>query len=313
MRTNNSSQKSWSDRPKPSDAKYSGKGMPVELMIQLANSLNVDPWFSIPHLADDDYIRQFAILVRDRLKPGLKVYIEYSNETWNGTFQQTAYMGEQSSKLGWGNRPYQDGALYYARRSTEMFAIWEDVFGGVDRLVRVLASHAANAGLSKRIVTWENAYQKADALAIAPYFYAPLSNGATVDQVLDGARQNIEGNVRKWIVSQKAVADAYGLDLLGYEGGQHLVAPKPHINSPETQAITEVAIAANRDPRMYDLYMQYLDQWQDLGGGMMFHLLNVGYPSRYGMWGSLEYQTQPIAEAPKYRALMQYIKEAEGR
>ena len=51
----------WADRPLPGDAVYtSERGVPVEQMIDLANTLQADPWFCIPHQADDDYVRQFA-------------------------------------------------------------------------------------------------------------------------------------------------------------------------------------------------------------------------------------------------------------
>jgi hypothetical protein len=283
--------------------------MPVEIAIKLANTLNADPWFTMPHLADDDYVRQFATMVRDRLNPNLKVYIEYSNETWNSQFKQYAYMGQKAAELGIGTNAYTHGALYYSQRSVEIFDIWESVFEGNERLVRVLSSQAANAGLSKNIVKWNNAYLKADALAIAPYFQTPLTVGITTDQVIDGCRTYINGTVRTWLTRQKAVAQEFGLDLIAYEGGQHLIVKQPHINSTENQALTNVAIAANRDPRMYDLYKEYLNLWKEMGGGIMLHLGSVGGYGRYGMWGSLEYQDQPIKSAPKYRALMDYINE----
>jgi hypothetical protein len=312
MATNNSTQRRWSDRPRTTDATYANKGVPVEVMIQLANTLHADPWFTIPHLADDDYVRQFATLVRNQLDPTLKIYIEYSNETWNCQFTQCEYMGQQSGALGWGSNAYWDGALYHARRATEIFRIWESVFGGHDRFVRVLASQAVNAALSERIVTWENAYQNADAIAIAPYFSTELRPGITVDQVISGSRANIQGDIRRWIQEQKAVADRYNLDLLMYEGGQHLLAPTPWNDTPEMRAMTDTAIAANRDPRFYDLYIEYLRQWNELGGGMLMHFSSVGRFTRWGMWGVLEYQDQPLAQAPKYRALMQYITERQS-
>jgi hypothetical protein len=63
----------WADRPLPGDAVYtSERGVPVERMIDLANTLQAEPWFCIPHQADDDYVRQFAMLGEDpaRSAPG---------------------------------------------------------------------------------------------------------------------------------------------------------------------------------------------------------------------------------------------------
>lgn len=49
MHTNNSTISTWDDRPKPSDATFTTKGIPLELLIDLANRLNADPWFCMPH------------------------------------------------------------------------------------------------------------------------------------------------------------------------------------------------------------------------------------------------------------------------
>jgi hypothetical protein len=51
----------------------SGRGVALEHMIQLSNTLGSNPWFCMPHQANDDYIRNFAIMVRDTLRPDVKV------------------------------------------------------------------------------------------------------------------------------------------------------------------------------------------------------------------------------------------------
>ncbi len=61
----------------------------------------------MPHMASDDYIRHFAEMVKGGLKPGLKVYIEYSNECWNGIFAQARYCRDQGKKLGLSDNDYQ--------------------------------------------------------------------------------------------------------------------------------------------------------------------------------------------------------------
>jgi hypothetical protein len=69
--TNNSDQESWSDRPTLDDATFTIDGIPIELLCDLANRQQADAWFCIPHQADDDYIRQFARLVKENLDPEL--------------------------------------------------------------------------------------------------------------------------------------------------------------------------------------------------------------------------------------------------
>jgi len=140
--TNNSKQQSWAGRPTLDRATWAGDGgVPVEIMVELSNRLGIDPWFCIPHLADDDYVRNFAQLVRDTLKPGLKVHVEYSNEVWNSMFGQAQWAEAQAKERGIGpaDRPWEGRAQVYVQRSIDIFKIWEEVFGGRERLVRHLA------------------------------------------------------------------------------------------------------------------------------------------------------------------------------
>lgn len=81
----------WSARRVPQDAVWTIKGAPVETMVALSNRLRADPWFTIPHAADDEYVRRCAAFVRTSLDPRLKAYLEYSNEVWNDVYPQTAY------------------------------------------------------------------------------------------------------------------------------------------------------------------------------------------------------------------------------
>jgi len=49
MKTNGSAIEHWGDRPKPDDATYSLRGVPVEVMVDLCNRLGADAWFCMPH------------------------------------------------------------------------------------------------------------------------------------------------------------------------------------------------------------------------------------------------------------------------
>lgn len=77
--------RTWANRPRLNH----GSGVPLEDMVKIANELNVDLWYIIPTLADDDYVDQAAAYIRDNLNPSLNCYFEYSNEIWNaGMFPQ---------------------------------------------------------------------------------------------------------------------------------------------------------------------------------------------------------------------------------
>ncbi len=316
QRTNGNPLKSWKDRPKMTDARYStDSGVPVELMIQLANERGADPWFCMPHLADNDYVEQFATLVKKQLDPKRKVYIEYSNEVWNSQFPQAQYAANQGKEYKLSNDAYQAQLFYFSMRSVEIFKIWEKVFGGKDRLVRVMSAQAANSWTSEQVLTFGDAYKHTDALAIAPYFgnefgdpnKAEQTAQMSLDKLFAGLKAEVEGKNHKMIQEQAKLARRFKVQLIAYEGGQHLVG---HGGAENNAKLTDLFIAANRDPRMADLYRTHLKNWFAEGAGVYVVFSYVGKPSKWGSWGVLEYQDQPIDKAPKYRAV---VEAAQGK
>lgn len=125
--TNNSTQREWSDRPRPSSFTYS-RGAPVEIMVALTNAVGADPWFCIPHLADDDYINRFASAVLAGLNANLTAQYEYSNEVWNFIFGQAKWAQQQAERLWPGQG---DGWMqFYGARASEMAALIDTVYAG---------------------------------------------------------------------------------------------------------------------------------------------------------------------------------------
>ena len=319
MHTNGSKQAAWEDRPTPESCNFTEKGVPVEAMVDLCNRLKVNPWFCMPHLATDDYVRKFAEKVKATLDPSLRVHVEYSNEVWNGIFEQTRYAQAKARELGLGprERPWEGGAMYYAQRSVEIFALWEEVFGGRDRLVRVLAWQAAAGAYwtDGLLLGYKDTAKHADALAIAPYvtlcvpaksndakaLTADAVAGWTLDQLLDHVEKKALPESLKWIETQKKVADKYGLKLMAYEGGQHLVGVGGGENN---EAMTRLFQAANRHPRMGEIYTRYLDGWKAAGGDLFGVFSSTGKWSKWGSWGLTEYMEETEKDQPKYRAVM---------
>ena len=61
-------------------------------IIELANELGAKHfWITLPHLADETYVKGVAALARDILDPGIVVVLEWSNEAWNIAFTQGVY------------------------------------------------------------------------------------------------------------------------------------------------------------------------------------------------------------------------------
>jgi hypothetical protein len=169
-----------------------------------------------------------------------------------------------------------------------------------------------------------------DALAIAPYFGYYLSDGqfaATVDawaNEADGGMDKIfreitgrdaAGNVvtpplavaggwtpkdgslpetRRWIASSKAVADTYGIPLVGYEAGQHLQTYR----GGKTEAMFR---AANRHPRMGAAMKQLAEDWKAAGGQLFVPFSYTQRAVLGGAWGMKEHQRDDAA--PKWQAI----------
>ena len=314
--TNGSPQRDWADRPTPEYCNFTEKGVPVEVMVDLCNRLKANAWFCVPHAATDDYVRRLAELVKAKLDPSLRVHIEYSNEVWNGMFPQTAHSVAQAKALGLGpkERPWEGGGMYYARRSVEIFRIWEQVFGGRERLVRVLSWQAVSPWWTENIILpSEDACKSADALAIAPYFAmligpqtTPNSDtvaGWTVDRVLDYTENTALPEALKAVAGQKRAADKFGLRLVAYEAGQHLVGVGGGENN---EKMTALFLAANRHPRMGALYTKYLDAWKAAGGDLMCLFASTGGWSKWGSWGLTEYYDETEADQPKLKAVTEW-------
>jgi len=318
MHTNYSPVQSWSDRAKPADARYSSTaGVPVEVMCALANQLSANPWFCIPHMADDDFVAQFATIVRDQLNPTLKVHIEYTNEVWNGGFSQSPYCRDMGLALGLDTNESRARVYYYSKRSVEIFQIFEEVFGGTDRLVRVMGSQAANLGVSENALSYNDAYLYTDALAIAPYFGGYLGSATTQDAV---AAMSVDAFMNElatvalpqaigWMSMQANLAAKYGVQLIAYEGGQHLVGGGTARDNATLNALFD---AANRDPRMGTIYTDYFTAWTTITDGVFVHFTECGSFTRYGRWGTLEYLTQNTSNAPKFAAIQAFIDTAKA-
>ncbi len=150
MATNNSLLAQSADRPKPADYTYARLGAPIEVMVQLANTLQANPWFTLPHLAEDALVRDYARIVHDQLDPNLIAHVEYSNEVWNWQFAQSRWAEEQG-KLRWGQE--QTWVQYYGLRASEVADIWADVFKDAPtRLVRIVAVQTGWLGLETQIL-----------------------------------------------------------------------------------------------------------------------------------------------------------------
>jgi hypothetical protein len=323
MITNGSKVRSWGDRPRLEDASFATRGAPAEVMFDLCNRLKADAWICMPHLADDDYIRRFAQLAKEKLDRKRRIYVEYSNELWNSGFEQCKHAIEEGRRQGLGQpaAPWEGGWKFTAMRSAQIFKVWKEVFGEGPRLVRVLPSQAANAYISRQIMEYQDAYRSADALAVAPYITLTVGpeaqgdrgempgartvNSWTVDQVLNHVERVSLPQAVTWMREQKKAASERGLRLVAYEAGQHLVGI---LGAENDEKLTALLISANAHPRMKDIYGRYLDAWTKEGGDLLCHFNSMCRWDKWGSWGLLQFGDEDAARSPKFSATMHWAK-----
>lgn len=335
--TNDSKRERWSERPQR--AAPHQNPVAYEWMVDLCNRQNADLWLTVPHRtisratgdAPPDYALRLCLLIktgvdpreldltplRDRLatltaqdllaaggvktgeplRPDRKLFLEYSNETWNAIFQQAHYCGEEGLALGLDTNRWTAGFRFHAWAAIRLFRAADLVFGAdSSRVVKVLAGHSANPWIAGqhlevlRSSRWNPWSVRASALAIAPYF----------GHEVDGADPEAPTQLRRAIARAAAesaqhrkLADGVGLSLIAYEGGQH---------------VTKNAHLINRAPVMEELYREYLEALRP-HLALLVHYAHVGQAGSGGAWGALEYTGQPQAEAPKYRALVEWGRE----
>jgi len=283
----------------------------------LCNRLQADPWFTLPHLADDVFVREFAMAVKQSLDPNLKIYVEHSNEVWNGQFSQAQYVREQGLRLKLHDNPFQAQIRYHARRTAEIGRIFTDILGK-DRVVRVLGAWAHHHWTTTGMLQFEHTADNVDAVAVAPYFGGYLGSvkqqarveGMSLDDLFRELQAEALPKARKEIAEQMEVVRAFKLPLIAYEGGQHLLGADP---VKKNGRLNQLFDAANADPRMGELYKVYLDAWQELGGGLFVHYMNCSAMSVHGRFGALESFDQPTEAAPKFSALQSFIRQQAQR
>ena len=308
------------------------RGVALEYVIRITNEAGADPWINVPLVATDDYVDSMATMLRDRLDPERRVYIEFSNEVWNPSFPQHHVAAARGAALGLADQAAADrfrfvfedsesfaNALrYHSQRSVEIFDRFEQVFGSGDRIVRVMGgwltdSSELTSDVAEVILDWQDAYASCDLYAIAFYFGIFLAQeesiglveSSSVDAVLDTAEADIQ-NLLVIAGDLKVLTDARGIELATYEAGSHMVqaseTPYP------TELVEQKLTQAQAHPRLEGMYTTLLNGWAELGGHMS--LYNDLLP--LGGFGILNSWNQDLETAHKYRALQEFLLTSGG-
>jgi hypothetical protein len=280
--------------------------MALEYMVRLANDLDADAWFNMPHAAADDFVRRIATYVHDRLEPGRRVFVEWSNEIRNFAwgFEGSRWLDARTRLPGNEGLSHWEVAGREARRDME---IWSGVFAdAAGRVARVAAGWSANDWVSNEIATAMAG--SFDVIAIAPDMQptdeqrAGYSAATGVEQVPADTRSSIARMVAEVGRHRQIAADwsarlGRPIQVVAYEGGPHLDGRR---------APYQAAFNAAADRRMGVLTRDDLRAPDGAGLDLYLHfqLTASPYAGSFGDFGTLHRMDVAPATAWRYAAVV---------
>jgi hypothetical protein len=275
-----------------------------ESVIKFANAAGKDAWIGLPIRADDNYIRNLALLIRDgndvcaSLRPDLKLYLEYGNEIWNsGTYYQqwgwvtNAAFSVPALRFDGTTDPITLAYRYQAMRTVQISDIFRSVFGSDAMMTRIrpVVCHQQNyIDICNRTMTFiDRYYAKRDSrsnwgdphpvnyyvygFSSSTYFYPGYAPPTlTLDNIWNSGTF-VAANHYNALKSSAAIAKMYGLAYLAYEGGQH-----PNYNGDQT-----ITRQAAMDARMRAKQAEAQAVFNQLDGelNVLFHLIDKNLSS----------------------------------
>ncbi len=333
--TNGSTESAWSDRTLPQNSQQGRASW--EYIIQLCNETGKDGYINIPELATDDYVTKLANLIKygsdangniyssvqsnpvhPPLNANIHLYIENSNEVWNGGFQQMHQNHDAAvAEVNAGGSPLNyDGETNewswawrrIALRIKQISDIFRSVFGdsamppNSNARFRPLlewqygnAQDTANTGLA----FLNNYYNNANGNHVSnPHpvnYFLYGGGGAAYSGVKDAGASTIDGMynsglddgvVNGTVVSDVTFTSTYGLHDVAYEGGFEIGGD--YLSSLQKQA--------NVDPRAKNMEIQAQTLFTQNGGELLMYFDSTS--SNYGLA-----QPTVLDSTPKLQAI----------
>jgi hypothetical protein len=316
--TNGNNIANWSDRTRPGDASqatgnpgapaggWEGPGGAWEYAVLLANTTGKDLWINVPVSATDDYITKLAQLlmygsdgttpytsaqtspVWPPLAPGLKAYIEFSNEVWNtaGAFSQSGTNHAAAvAEVNAGGSPLNfDGDTNNwnwawrrtAKRTVDISTIFRSVAGDANMIARfrpVLMSQLGYADgplLQEMHLMVDYYYNPAEVSSPHPpnYYIYGLGGSAYYNPTDKSSVDSIFSTMATGFVSAVEndvdFALPFGVRRIAYEGG-------PSLDSTGNSTEDANQAAAWADPRMEQVIVTGQNAWSQANGDLLVY------------------------------------------
>ena len=321
---NNSTQVNWSDRPLP--GAWNQSPLAYEYVVAYGNAANTDIYVNVPARATPAYFTNLANLIRygsDGVNPyttpqtspaypplnaGLHVYLEWSNEVWNGGFQQfhdnyDAVAADQSANNAewlvlnfdgaaaqniytgcWRRIAYQGKALSDAFRSVYGDAAMPPNATATVRPLLMFQAGNGQATGGTQLQFLDDFFNNSDGVAhvAAPHpvsYFFWGGGGATYYNSNDDTASTVDALFASGIPdtgyaatnqADTALVKGYGLKRIAYEGGWSVYNGS---NGFSSDAGTAAALA-KFDPRATTAQQSAQTTFQQAGGD-----LNIFYTS----------------------------------
>lgn len=185
LETNHSPQRTVSDMVQPDHLCQSSVtyGCAIEKFLMICEVNRSHAYVTVPHLAEASLIKRIAVACQSfSERTGLDVYAEYSNECWNGQFEQAKWVqglgmsefpiAESESESQWKERAK---AMEYGRQAARMFS---EFCQHAPDSIKVLAWMAASNWTQDYVLNQfvSDFGTLPDRFAIAPYLHVHVKD-----------------------------------------------------------------------------------------------------------------------------------------
>lgn len=322
-------------------------GIAYEWILMLADELDTDIWFNISPYAGEEYYSNMAWFLKtnEDSSPDTKFYLEYGNENWNtmmpwyGYCYDTAieHFSDQGASPG-ENWIYELASV----KAMDIHRVFTSIFGGTNRLYTMYSGQAGSENSLRTFIEmfrtesevkdgiyggpdmigqenydYQGTYgvQYVVGLNRAQYFhtyekpddaiYGELDHWS-VDDVHDYALRDIYEDImlHTHFLTEFARTN-YDMETYFYEGGSHINT----YTYTSDKRYTDFLLEVNKAQRMYDTYFEYMNMLNTNGLTVWNHFDYMRKDGSLGQWGSKWYIGQPAEEAPKWRALNDWVNE----
>lgn len=305
----------WANRITPQQYDQVTHGPAYEYMLELATLVGAAAWLTTACLADASYLTGVANLFKGASPVTLpdgrvipRLWWELGDEDWNtgagfeaNLINQTAMNNPAIAAAAQGN-PAVAGAMLVADLTCQGGDLIRSIVGAGN--VKVILGGQDGWDQFTRAALQRAPKGKIDAAAVGWYFNPdPWPASPTADSLNAACATNIQNVLIPGTKANLADAQAYGCELMTYEGGQSIEfgPADTWVPAVSRQSSSQQLAQFNSDPRtlaqdrpaMYRNYATAIKFLRGIGVTWCVHYNHVGYWGKWGYWGLKQNASDP--------------------